>query len=81
MIPNCQNQLNVLAISRGVNSQNLSLVQKKSFNTCNKVYNCNPFYPFRTADGSCNNIENPNYGQAFQAFIRHLAPAYADGMQ
>jgi len=36
---------------------------------------------YRTADGSCNNAQNPDWGQANSAFIRLLPPEYGDGMQ
>ncbi|XP_068232350.1 peroxidase-like [Palaemon carinicauda] len=40
---------------------------------------CNPSNPYRTLDGSCNNVENELWGAAFIPFRRDLAASYADG--
>ncbi|KAI8796634.1 peroxidase [Biomphalaria glabrata] len=37
---------------------------------------CNPKYPYRTYDGSCNNLEQPSYGVAGSMFRRILPPKY-----
>ncbi len=39
---------------------------------------CNPQYPYRSFDGSCNNLKNPWWGQAEMPFKRWLRPDYAD---
>jgi hypothetical protein len=36
---------------------------------------------FRSADGSCNNMRNPEWGSAFMPFLRFLPPDYSDGVQ
>ncbi|XP_066967809.1 peroxidase-like [Macrobrachium rosenbergii] len=41
---------------------------------------CNPNDPYRTLDGSCNNVANELWGAAFTAFRRDLAPSYDDGV-
>ncbi len=34
---------------------------------------------YRTVDGSCNNLENPTWGQAKSGMTRYLNPTYEDG--
>ncbi|KAG7155904.1 Peroxidasin-like 4, partial [Homarus americanus] len=41
---------------------------------------CSPDYPYRSIDGSCNNLQNPRWGAASIPFVRYLAPAYEDGV-
>lgn len=40
---------------------------------------CNPGAPFRTADGTCNNLQNPLWGASITAQARFLTPTYGDG--
>ncbi|XP_019643307.1 PREDICTED: peroxidasin-like [Branchiostoma belcheri] len=40
--------------------------------------NCS-IYKYRTADGSCNNIDNPHWGAALRPFKRFMLPKYDDG--
>ena len=40
---------------------------------------CESYHPYRSADGSCNNLENPLWGAANTAFQRTLLPQYSDG--
>jgi hypothetical protein len=40
---------------------------------------CDPSYPYRSFDGSCNNLKNPWWGQAEMPYKRLLIPDYADG--
>ena len=35
--------------------------------------------PYRSLDGSCNNLDEPNFGRAFTPFQRMLDPDYAPG--
>ncbi|GFO02363.1 chorion peroxidase [Plakobranchus ocellatus] len=37
---------------------------------------CNATYPYRSFDGSCNNLNNPTYGQIGAMFRRILDPVY-----
>ncbi|XP_046342528.2 peroxidasin-like isoform X1 [Haliotis rufescens] len=47
---------------------------------CPKSVACNANDMFRSANGSCNNLENPDWGQSFIALRRFLPPQYADGI-
>ncbi|KAL5017897.1 hypothetical protein ScPMuIL_003619 [Solemya velum] len=40
---------------------------------------CDRSYPYRSADGSCNNFNHPTWGMAMTPEPRLLAPAYDDG--
>ncbi|GBM19243.1 Chorion peroxidase [Araneus ventricosus] len=39
---------------------------------------CDPFYPYRTINGSCNNLEHPTWGIAKGCYLR-FQPAFYDG--
>lgn len=41
---------------------------------------CNPSYPYRTSNGSCNNIDYPWWGMAESPYKRLLPPDYDDGV-
>ncbi|XP_066977827.1 peroxidase-like [Macrobrachium rosenbergii] len=41
---------------------------------------CDPHRPYRTMDGSCNNLQDPLKGAAFRRFNRVLLPAYYEGV-
>ncbi|XP_046655293.1 peroxidasin-like isoform X2 [Daphnia pulicaria] len=42
---------------------------------------CDPLYKYRSFDGTCNNLNNPRFGQAGTNFQRLMGPAnYADGV-
>ena len=41
---------------------------------------CDASYAYRSLDGTCNNLNNPQYGQANTIYQRLMGPAtYADG--
>lgn len=40
---------------------------------------CDSDYPYRSADGTCNNLKNPTWGAAFTQFRRAMPPDYGDG--
>jgi len=40
---------------------------------------CDPLAPYRTMDGTCNNLLHPVWGMANRGQARYLPPAYADG--
>ena len=47
---------------------------------CPKGPACDPAYPYRSYDASCNNLENPLWGASNTPFQRTLLPAYSDGV-
>ncbi|XP_048249474.1 peroxidase mlt-7-like isoform X1 [Haliotis rufescens] len=49
---------------------------------CDQFINidCDSSSPYRTMDGSCNNLRKPLWGRAFIPFRRFLEPAYDDGV-
>lgn len=40
---------------------------------------CDPSFPFRHADGRCNNLQHPTWGKSNTCFARLLPPDYSDG--
>lgn len=40
---------------------------------------CDPSFPYRHADGRCNNLQKPTWGKANTCFARLLPPDYSDG--
>ena len=48
--------------------------------TCAAAPRCNPGSVYRSADGSCNNLNNPAWGMSRTALQRILAPAYENGI-
>ena len=43
-----------------------------------KPLNCNPQFPYRTLDGSCNNLQNTWWGRSEAPFKRWLSADYSD---
>ncbi|XP_064489819.1 peroxidase-like [Ornithodoros turicata] len=48
---------------------------------CDVNFTCNPNYPYRTPDGSCNNLHDPGRGKTFTCMRRLLPSEYADGIR
>ncbi len=48
--------------------------------SCPKPPQCNAYHPYRSYDGTCNNLEMPLWGQSNTPFQRTLLPAYSDGV-
>lgn len=42
---------------------------------------CHPYHPYRTYDGSCNNLDRPLWGKSMRALARFLPAEYSDGRQ
>lgn len=40
---------------------------------------CDPLAPYRTIDGTCNNLENPTWGATFTPLRRAAPTDYGDG--
>ena len=55
---------------------------KRTVEECQLQQNiqCDPYRKYRTADGTCNNLYNPQWGKAAGCFSRLLPPDYADGL-
>ncbi|XP_067682268.1 peroxidasin-like isoform X2 [Haliotis asinina] len=51
-----------------------------SVDDCPSTVECNVNDKFRSADGSCNNLANPDWGQSFIPMRRFLPPQYGDGI-
>ncbi|XP_071089127.1 myeloperoxidase-like [Haliotis cracherodii] len=81
-------RINVLEVTQLLQAANVSqeeipLVLKKGFGPkleCDSslVEPCNASSPYRTANGSCNNLEHTTWGKAFIPMRRWLDPAYDD---
>jgi len=68
--------------SVGLRSGFNSLTNRKISELCpwnNPVPSCKSNSRFRTLDGTCNNLRQPNYGRAGTPFQRILLPEYAKG--
>ncbi|XP_053671098.1 chorion peroxidase-like [Anopheles nili] len=39
---------------------------------------CDPYYPYRSYDGSCNNLQNPTWGKRGRPLKHPFAPCYCD---
>lgn len=37
------------------------------------------YTPYRSSNGTCNNLENPDWGATFSPFRRLAPPSYGDG--
>uniref|UniRef100_A0A2M4DQF3 Putative oxidase/peroxidase n=1 Tax=Anopheles darlingi TaxID=43151 RepID=A0A2M4DQF3_ANODA len=49
--------------------------------SCAQATNCNTSSPYRTLDGSCNNLQNPSWGAANTVYERLIAADYGDGVK
>ena len=56
-----------------------SLLRTSASNRCPAPPQCNPGYRYRSGDGSCNNLQVPQWGQSRTPMQRLLPPAYQDG--
>lgn len=44
-----------------------------------QIIQCDSQFPYRHADGRCNNLQHPSWGKANTCFARLLPPDYSDG--
>ncbi|XP_071080667.1 salivary peroxidase/catechol oxidase-like [Haliotis cracherodii] len=54
--------------------------KRTSKDVCSNSVVCNKTDMFRSADGSCNNIQHPDWGKSFIPMRRFLLPQYGDGI-
>ena len=66
--------------TRQATFENVDLQDTALENVCDREPICNSRSKYRTADGSCNNLREPNYGRSFTPLQRILDPDYADGL-
>lgn len=60
----------------------LRLLRKRLSPFCQtKQKICDHATPYRSIDGSCNNLHNPFWGASFRAFDRIIPASYEDGLQ
>ncbi|XP_053597981.1 peroxidase [Microplitis demolitor] len=64
------------------NNNNIGTSKSKNPWTCDrtKPQSCTQELPYRSFDGSCNNLENPTWGMAKTRYARLLPPIYSDGI-
>ena len=66
-----------------LNSNNKEVEMMVDFAECiepTSMSNCSIDSPYRTADGTCNNVYNPLQGASNTAFGRYLSAVYEDGI-
>ena len=44
-----------------------------------RTYQCDGYYPYRSFDGSCNNLHEPLWGRSMVPFNRYIPSNYHDG--
>lgn len=49
------------------------------FKKCAPAVTCNPSDKYRSYNGSCNNLQNPNWGAALTPFYRLMNAEFSDG--
>ncbi|XP_065281622.2 salivary peroxidase/catechol oxidase-like [Dermacentor albipictus] len=74
MIKSGQNCSNVTEV------RNEILTKLNASLTCEPEPPCNASKPYREIDGSCNNVDHPDWGKTDSCLRRVLSPAYSDGI-
>ena len=62
------------------NDIELQQIWREMVGCMNLNITCDEHYQYRSADGSCNNLVFPEWGQAFTPQIRFVEAHYEDGM-
>jgi hypothetical protein len=70
---------NQLRQSNGYSREKIYLMPDIQCKRESRSWKCDPANPWRTADGSCNNIWYPWWGAAITPYQRFAEPAYDDG--
>lgn len=47
----------------------------------NSVFICDEDYPYRSIDGTCNNLDSPQWGKPNSTYITFLPSVYGDSNQ
>ena len=73
-------RLDVVGRRAGIGLQNVRVSETSLVEQCPTQITCgNPSSRFRTADGSCNNLQKPEFGKSNTPVQRILPPTYDDG--
>jgi len=57
----------------------VATINNDYFDKCSPSVTCDPKAKYRTVNGSCNNLQNPNWGAALTPFYRYMDPVFSDG--
>lgn len=78
------NNASAKEVQRAVSKMDLSELEAVSTRKelCGRLYptQCDASAPYRTLDGSCNNIKHPSWGKALSCHSRIATPVYLDGV-
>ncbi|XP_016664411.1 peroxidase-like [Acyrthosiphon pisum] len=58
----------------------VATINNDYFDKCSPPVTCDPKAKYRTVNGSCNNLQNPNWGAALTPFYRYMDPVFSDGI-
>ena len=58
----------------------LKSIQIIEADKCNNNITCNPYDKYRPIDGSCNNIDHPDWGKVLTPYSRVILPQYGDAI-
>lgn len=63
----------------GIQSKGLLEIPEVPESCLNPNKQCDASYPYRSMDGTCNNLQHPYWGAAFTPLTRLVPAAYNDG--